>query len=166
MYDNIFKKLEDIINSNKTVATDKLVKAISDSDCKDNVDIVNLIDKNLNIFKSMANDKDSKSVLVVISNVVDIDDAYINSLMFIMNNKHLRVYTLGEIIDVSSKFYRLINCKNLEDDIMSSNFESNSILEKGVLDVPQNIKDKVQLKVDESKFSLNVRRSVFIFEKI
>ena len=166
MNDNILNRLDVLINANQTVTTEKLVEVICSSDNKDNVDVVNLADKNLNLFNVTANDKDSKSFLVVVSNIVDIDDAYINSLMFILNNKHLRVYTLGEIIDVSSKFYRLISCKNLQDDIISSTFESSSILEKGVLDAPDKIKDKVQLKVDGSKFLLNVRRSVFIFEKI
>ncbi len=166
MNDNILNNLDVLINANQTVTTEKLVKAISGSENKNNVDVINLNEKDLNIFSLIANHKDSKSVLIVVSNVVDIDDAYINSLMFILNNKHLRVYTLGEIVDVSSKFYRLINCKNLQEDIISSTFESNSILEKAVLDAPSNIKDKVMLKVDGSKFSLNVKRSIFIFEKI
>ena len=166
MDNNILNSLDVLINANQTVTTSKLVETICKSDNKDKVDIINLADVKIDIFNSMANYKDSKSFLVVVGNVVDIDDAYINSLMFILNNKHFRVYTLGEIIDVSSKCYRLINCKNLQDDIISSTFESNSILENGVLDAPDNIKDKVQLKVDGFNFSLNVRRSVFIFEKI
>lgn len=166
MNNNILNNLEDLINSNQTVETDKLVEIISNSDNKYKVDIINLVEKDINIFSSIANMKDSKPFLVVVSNVVDIDDAYTNSLMFIMDNKHLRVYTLSEIIDVSSKFYRLISYKTLKEDIMSSTFENDSILEKGVLDVRDEIKDKVELKVDGFNFSLKVRRSIFIFEKV
>ena len=166
MYNNILNSLETVINSNQAVATDKLVEAIYSSDNKVNFDVVNLADKNLTIFNTMANDKSSKSFLIVVGNVIDIDDAYINALMFIMDNKHFRAYTLGEIIDASSNGYRLISYKTVQDDIISGSFENNSILERGVKDVPDKIKDKVGLKVNGSKFSLSVKRSLFIFEKI
>ncbi len=166
MNDNILNNLEVIINSNETVTTDKLVETICNSGNKDNIDVINLAEKTLNIFNSVANDKESKLFLIVVSNIVDIDDAYINSLMFILNNEHLRVYTLNEIIDISSKFYRLISYRNLKADVMSSTFENNSILEKAVLDIRDEIKDKAKLKVDGSNFSINIARGIFVFEKI
>ena len=118
---------------------------------------------------ALCGDKIKESgVLIVAETVTDIEDAFLNSLEFKINNDHVRFYTVKEIISQTENLFAPLyfatfpHCYSIEDWAKGSSLSPDNI--KSVINTfPNHIKEKIYNGAD---CKIIKTKGVFVFRKI
>jgi len=117
----------------------------------------------------------NKGFLVLIDSLVDIDDAFLNTIEFVRDPSHFRSYTFKEIVDMTSGYFRiefmqLLYKKHNFGEWAERLNPSRKRLKKitqAFLALPENIKEELSLEVtDENILSYTDKKAVIILRKL
>ncbi|MGB9732014.1 MULTISPECIES: class I SAM-dependent methyltransferase [Calditerrivibrio] len=112
---------------------------------------------------------------VLVDSIVDIDDAYLNAIEYIRDNSHIRSYTVKEIINFGSNFFRLEYFTNIYKKHnfkewvgrLGADEEHIKFVENSFLNLPDDIKDELKLEIVENRIcSYTDKKGVFIFKRL
>lgn len=117
----------------------------------------------------------NRGFLVLIDSLVDIEDAYLNTIEFVRDPSHFRSYTFKEIVDMTSDFFRiefsqLLYKKHNFGEWAKRLNPSERRLEKisqAFKELPEHIKQELSLEiVDENILSYTDKKAVIILRKL
>ncbi|MEC9491711.1 class I SAM-dependent methyltransferase [Flexistipes sp.] len=126
-------------------------------------------------FKESSRVLKNKGFLVLIDSLVDIEDAYLNTIEFVRDPSHFRSYTFKEIVNMTSDYFRieflqLLYKKHNFDEWAKRLNPSRKRLEKisqSFLALPENIKQELSLEVaGENILSYTDKKAVIILRKL
>ncbi|TYB33540.1 MAG: class I SAM-dependent methyltransferase [Flexistipes sinusarabici] len=126
-------------------------------------------------FKESSRALKNNGFLVLIDSLVDIEDAYLNTIEFIRDPSHFRSYTFKEIVNMTADYFRidfmqLLYKKHNFDEWSKRLNPSRERLEKisqAFLALPENIKHELSLEIaDENILSYTDKKAVIILRKL
>ncbi|ADR19305.1 class I SAM-dependent methyltransferase [Calditerrivibrio nitroreducens] len=112
---------------------------------------------------------------VLVDSIVDVDDAYLNTIEYIRDNSHIRSYTVKEIINFCSNFFRLEYFRNIYKKHnfkewagrLGADEKDIKCIENSFLELPDEIKYELNLEiVENSIYSYTDKKGVFIFKSL
>lgn len=164
--DKPLEKVLDITNTSDTlcsmlsvdeVATENIDIAIS----KDGLHLVSNIK---GLLEDTANVTVQGGYLVISDIVVDIEDARLNSYQFALDSKHIRYYTVREIVAIASENgYSLQLFQQIDEPVdVSQNKQYSRFINKA----SANITNKLTAVGETGRYtSFSLKRGVFVFKK-
>lgn len=154
MFNNIknYKKILDDYIDNININSENALYLIGELSSKDNI---------LEYIKSVFEKSESGSILFFIDAVVyNNDDAYLNTIYSFLNSNFKRIYTVNEIIDITSKYSSLEYFCKFQEPV-----EINNIPETLINDIPADLKEKMFIyNGDDIKF-INQNFCIYCFKK-
>jgi len=157
---SILDNILNIVNKGDRVSKDDLINKIKSIDSS--LLVMRLADYSNDLLNSL----DEKDILIVIDNIVDIDDAYINSIAFLRDRGHKRFYTVNEVVDKFRPNYRLLYFLTIYPEDIECDLSANNILKDAVLNISDKIKNRVSLVVDKGIAQLSLPQGIYIFERL
>ncbi len=128
-----------------------------------------------NFFKETYRVLKKNGFFVLIDNIVDIDEYYLNKIELIRDKTHIKSLTVQEILSLADKKFRLLSFKNI---FKKHNFyewatrlnptqDNLNDIEQAFFDLPEYLKQELRVEIDGKKIiSYTDKKGVFIFQKI
>jgi ubiquinone/menaquinone biosynthesis C-methylase UbiE len=111
-------------------------------------------------------------IFVLIDSIIDIDDAYLNSIEYIRDNSHFRSYTVNEILDFAQNKFRLLSytCLFKEHNFsewakrLKPDHETYTKIENAFVNLPKTMKNELKVVENNNKIESYIdKKGLFIF---